>query len=289
MLIFELFDILRDANQTISFMQANNYLPASCQCTFCDRAMGIQKYSRAQDGVAWRCSNCKRISSIRTGTAYRNSNLPLYKILAIVYLSAMDVTQKNIGCALNVTEETVSSVQAKTRDAFSRELSNLDLRLGGNNCIVEIDESLVAKAKLTRNPHSRPVQQRWIFGMYDRNQKVGVIKFVDDRSAQTLLPIIQENCLPGTTIYSDGWAAYNGITSLGFQHEVVMHQHEFIVAGTDIHTNNVENFWKRCKTKLKRMNGCLPHLLPSYLDEFIWLERFGRNLHDRFANTMKAL
>ena len=125
--------------------------------------------------------------------------------------------------------------------------------------------------------------------MYDRNQKVGIIKFVNDRRAQTLLPIIQENCLPGTTIYSDGWAAYNEVTSLGFQHEVVIHQHEFVVPGTDIHTNNVENFWKRCKSKLKWMSGCLPHILPSYLDEFIWLECFGKSLHERFANTMRAL
>jgi hypothetical protein len=76
---------------------------------------------------------------------------------------------------------------------------------------------------------------------------------------------------------------------LGFQHEVVVHQDEFVVPGTDIHTNNVEIFWKQFKPKLKRMNGCLSYILPSYLDEFIWLERFGMSLQGRFANTMREL
>jgi hypothetical protein len=92
MLIFELFEILRDAKQTITFMPANNYLPVSCDCSFCARPMEIQKYSRAQDGVALRCSNCKRTTSIRRGTVYSNSNLPLSKILTVIYLSAMEVT-----------------------------------------------------------------------------------------------------------------------------------------------------------------------------------------------------
>ena len=38
-------------------------------------------------------------------------------------------------------------------------------------------------------------------------------------------------------------------------------------------TSVLDSYWNHCKTKLKRMKGCL---LPSYLDEFMWRERNGR-------------
>lgn len=44
--------------------------------------------------------------------------------------------------------------------------------------------------------------------MYDVIEKFGFLEFVDDRSANTLLPIIQNHVLPGTLIRSDQWAAY---------------------------------------------------------------------------------
>ena len=70
-----------------------------------------------------------------------------------------------------------------------------------------------------------------------------MIQLVDDRSSETLLPLIAEWCLPGTIIVSDGWPAYSGIEEvLGFKHEVVVHENYFVDPETGIHTNNVECF-----------------------------------------------
>ena len=35
------------------------------------------------------------------------------------------------------------------------------------------------------------VPERWVFGMYDVQHKVGVLRFVEDRKQETLFPIIQ--------------------------------------------------------------------------------------------------
>jgi transposase-like protein len=137
--------------------------------------------------------------------------------------------------------------------------------------------------------HARPVREQWVFGAYDVEEKRGWIQLVDDRSANTLLPLIQEWCLPGTIIVSDGWAAYNGVVNLGFEHRVVIHENHFVDPLTGTHTNNVEAYWQRCKRRFKRMYGTSHALLASHLDEFLWLERNGKTFSDRFFNTLKIL
>ena len=45
-----------------------------------------------------------------------------------------------------------------------------------------------------------------------------VLYFVDDRKAATLEPLLQQHILPGSTVHTDGWGAYEAISwnALGF-------------------------------------------------------------------------
>ena len=61
------------------------------------------------------------------------------------------------------------------------------------------------------------------------------------------------------------------------QHWTVNHSIEFVNLTTGIHTQNVESYWNRVKTKFKRMKGVQDTMLSSYLDEFMWRERHGRS------------
>ena len=72
---------------------------------------------------------------------------------------------------------------------------------------------------------------------------------VEARDAVTLLNIIDKHVLPGTTIFSDEWAAYNRIINLDrrFNHRTVKHLVTF-VAPDGTHTNGTINiilfyFW----------------------------------------------
>ena len=47
-------------------------------------------------------------------------------------------------------------------------------------------------------------------------------------------------------------------------------------SSTGVHTQNIESYWNRVKTKFKRMKGVHEQMLSSYLDEFMWRERHGR-------------
>ena len=74
---------------------------------------------------------------------------------------------------------------------------------------------------------------------------------VPDRSAATLMPIIQNSILPGTTVISDLWRAYGGINAIGFNHSTVNHSINFVDPETRAHIQNVENTWQNNETKDK--------------------------------------
>ena len=99
----------------------------------------------------------------------------------------------------------------------------------------------------------------------------GIVCAVPDRSAAALLPIIQQNVAPGTTMWSDEWTTYNTVSSLPnvAQHDTVNHSIEFVNPTTGMHTRNVESYWNRQKIKLKRMKGVVFSEIFSYLSQFM--------------------
>ena len=142
----------------------------------------------------------------------------------------------------------------------------------------------------TQNHRGRPPrQERWVFGLCDTSFEpaLGYMELVPDRRAGTLLPIIQAHVQPGTVIVSDEWRAYSNVGQLPnvAAHRTVNHSLNF-VGPTGIHTQNIESYWNRAKIKFKNMRGVSEAQLPSYLDEFMWRERYGITKIDAFQNIL---
>ena len=58
-------------------------------------------------------------------------------------------------------------------------------------------------------------------------------------------------------------------------HSVIVHRRHFVdPADADVHTEQVENMWKRAKRKLRRQYGMSRALFPSYLHKFVFRNRF---------------
>ena len=110
-----------------------------------------------------------------------------------------------------------------------------------------------------------------MFGMVNTSYTpgLGVMEVVATRDAATLLHYPQ-HVRPGTIIWSD--QCLQLLASVA-QHETVNHSIEFVNLTTEVHTQNVESYWNRVKTKIKRMKGVHHQMVSSYLDEFMWCER----------------
>ena len=61
------------------------------------------------------------------------------------------------------------------------------------------------------------------------------------------------------------------------------------IQSTGKHTQGVEAYWSRAKRKIKDVYGSRLHMIPSYIDEFLWRERYGLHTELAFANIMEHI
>ena len=230
-------------------------------------------------GDRWRCHirGCRSEFGLRKDTWLASSHVPYQKIVLFIYAWSREMA------SIRYCEHELDLSHATTVDwsNFLREVCAADLLanpvvIGGPGITVEIDESLFSRRK---NHQGRVLPQQWVFGGFCRHTRNSFMFAVPDRSAQTLLPIIQQSILPGTTIMSDMWAAYGGIAAMpmGYQHLQVNHTYNFVDPATGAHTQNVENSWKNAKMRNKRQHGTHRGMLDSYLCEWMWRQR-NRNV-----------
>ena len=128
----------------------------------------------------------------------------------------------------------------------------------------------------------RRIEGPWIFGMVecnrDNNKYVsGEVRawYVQNRRAETLIPLWVDNVSPNSSIWTDEWAAYNQLDA-NFQHQTVNHQQQFV--NGDVHTQNIEREWSTMrKDMIRDARGYSRELIETYLAEFCWRSR-NRNI-----------
>lgn len=111
---------------------------------------------------------------------------------------------------------------------------------------------------------------------------------VEDRSAETLIPIIKEHVLPGTTIISDCWKAYARLEEEGYVHQTVNHSKEFVNKETGAHTNTIESTWRAVKTSLPK-HGTVKSLYDTYFVEYIFRKRHLNSADDQFLTFLNSI
>eukprot|EP00795_Rhopilema_esculentum_P014995 gene14995-6148_t len=71
------------------------------------------------------------------------------------------------------------------------------------------------------------------------------------------------------------WQAYNQVGNIGYQHRTVKHTYNFVDPVARTTTNHMEAMWQQAKNRFKSQHGSTNRkLIPDYLAEFIWLQRF---------------
>ena len=235
---------------------ANSFLCQNCQVPMSFQQREGDTYV---DGFVWSCRLCRRQRSLRTGSFFEGSHLSLTQILDIIFYWSYDLRQVYIREDTGIARKTAVDWQNFIRDVCAHYLIDHPIQLGGANITVEIDESKFMPRKYHRGAYR---EGHWILGIIERGINNCVLLPVEDRSAATLLPLIQQHVLPGTRIITDQWAAYNSLPN----HDSVNHSLHFVDPNDPpIHSNNVEGYWAHCKAKYRSIHGTSDDLFHSFL------------------------
>ena len=125
-------------------------------------------------------------------------------------------------------------------------------------------------------------------GGVDTVTKRAFVNVVPNRTRATLLPIIQNRIVVGSTIYSDTWAPYFTLNQHGYEHAMVNHSVEF-VTDDGVHTQEIESLWNQIKAEIKIRRGFILEQLPGFLDEFMYRrEFFQQDLFEIFLDHVAA-
>lgn len=209
----------------------------------------------------WECKCCteKKQFSVKTGTIFEESPLPLDKWLAAIWLLANaknGVSSYEVHRSLGVTQKTAWFMLQRIRLAMQ---TGTFLKFKGQ---VEVDETFIGGK--ARNMH-KEARERKIKGTggagkavvlgflerrkEDRHSQVRTIHVPGQRRA-TLHPKVQENVEAGSEVFTDALASYREL-SPEFRHQFIDHAERYVDG--QVHTNGMENFW----SLLKRSWACL--------------------------------
>jgi len=282
-----------DLQDTIAFFKTKGILKSSMKCGSCGEVMTWTAKQSVIDQYVWKCQN-KRCSkykttlSIRTNSFLGISRISLQTWIDLLYRWSNEESFVAIQRSLTVSTPTLIKIFKTIRKCIFEYFEANPVRLGGENVICQIDESLFChKQKYHRDRVAN--HQVWVFGIVDTSfiPARGIMRVVPNRSAAILRPIICEVILPGTTIHSDEWRAYSNLNALGYDHGTVNHSINFVDPRTGIHTQNVESYWNKNKTRCKKMKGVKKEFLQDYLNEFMWRDNISGDSFEKLMNLLK--
>ena len=102
---------------------------------------------KSKDFYIFRCSKCSTSLTIRTGSILHKFKFPLPKFVKLLHYWAMRTTITDQASILELHRNTVQAFQQYLRIYLCKVFSRENIVLGGENMVVEIDESLFVRMK----------------------------------------------------------------------------------------------------------------------------------------------
>ena len=255
--------------------------PDGPECPVC----GGKEFSYLTTRRLWKCKACKKQYSVKLGTIFEDSAIPLDKWLVSIWLIANaknGISSYELGRAVKISQKSAWHVLHRIRLAM--QIGNFD-RFDGET---ETDETFVGgtgrfmhnnkKAKVMNGPGGWG-HKAVVVGTVQRGTDGKVSKVraavVPARTNEHLVGHVRETVEPGASVYTDMHKAYNVLAD-EYDHETVDHIAEYVRGR--VHTNGIENFWTLLKRGLK---GTYVNADPVHLFRFVDERVFTFNERDK--------
>ena len=240
----------------------------------CPKCGSVNSHYFLKTRKVWKCKDCKKQFSIKVGTIFEDSAIPLSKWLPAMWMLVNcknGISSYELGRAIGVTQKSAWFMLHRIRLAMqSQSFEKMDGE-------VEVDETYIGgKARFMHKAKKERVigGTGWkgktpVMGILQRGDGENASRVhaqvVSGNSGKILNPIVRENVEPGTNVFTDALGAYNKLRD-EYEHEVVDHAVAYVEG--NVHTNGLENFWSLLKRSIKGTYVSIePFHLFRYLDE----------------------
>lgn len=268
--------------------------PVCPHCGGVDRITSIKANpeKRVRYGLK-KCGQCKGQFTVRMGTIFEESKLPLTKWLQAIYLmcsSKKGVSSKQIERTLEITYKTAWFLTHRIREAMrSGELAPF----GSGGGMVEVDETYIGINPDVPKSKLRIRHMNTVMTLIDRNTGRAKSIVVEKLDTASVTEILKANLAKEARLMTDEGRFYFPAGKEFAAHTTVAHAQKEYVNALDatIHTNTVEGFYSIFK---RGMRGVYQHASKKHLHRYVaefdfrYSNRIALGVDDT-ARTVEAL
>jgi len=219
------------------------------------------------------CTECGYQMSVTAGTIFEGTHKPV----SLWFRAMWYVTSQKTGASALGLQRILGLATYYTAWTWLHKLRRAMVRPGRDRLsgTVEVDETYIGGPKPGKRGRGAAGKSLVMIAAEVKDTRTGRIRLlrVDDASAQSLRPAVEQAVLPGSVVHTDDWTGYRSLSSEGYLHEVIRPS-EAVGDNLLPHCHRVASLLKRWM--LGTHQGAITHEhLDYYLDEFTF--RFNRH------------
>lgn len=243
--------------------------PVCPKCGNCDEKRITRVTGDTARAGLRRCLECKKQFTVKVGTVFESSHVPLHKWFQAAHLLASSkkgISAHQLHRTLQVTYKTAWFMAHRIREAMRT--GEFLPPMGGEGKTVEVDATYFGSLKgLPKAAANKNV----VLTLVERGGTARSF-VVDGETTARILPIVNANIARETDMMSDEARAYPRALAEFASHEMVNHKAEEYVRyedGYQVHTNTIEGYFSIFKRGMKGVyQHCGEQHLHRYLAEF---------------------
>ena len=244
-----------------------------------------------------KCGACRKQFTVKVGTVFESSHVPLYKWFQAAYLmtsSKKGISAHQLHRTLEVTYKTAWFMCHRLREAMR---DDAPIPMGGEGSVVEADETYFGKKPGMKKPKGArgPVAHRAVISLVERGGSARSFHADSYPHAGMVREILVKNVRRESELNTDESGLYKSVGKEFNGHYTVVHsQYQYVHPQTGAHSNTVEGYFSIFKRGMKGVyQHCSERHLRRYLAEFDFRysnrEAVGVNDAQRLENALRGI